>query len=236
MCGEQATGRCARDGVFFCVRHKRTYPRTVADFLEQAGHGPLTLPRSSGPPLQVQVRGGTWTLLCPSCFQDAIDKALPEIAKHLTNVEHGSIERMVIRLIRSAGAWRDSVNEYHPIGPDIVTAVVGHQPKWLFDNEVQTMAALYATIARARSLHRTSRSCTSMKNGLVRRGSTKRRSPARPDLSASWMHGRSTFGTTLTGYYWSAPREVSPRSRRHGRPSTTSLLCAMNQNTLMWRR
>lgn len=91
-------------------------------------------------------------MLCPSCFQDAIDKALPEIAKHLINVEHGSIERMVIRLIRSAGAWRDSVNAYHPIGPDIVTAVVGHQPKWLFDNEVQTMAALYATIARARSL------------------------------------------------------------------------------------
>lgn len=151
-CGHQATGRCTRNGEFFCNVHKRTYPRSVADLLEQANHGPLTLSRSSGPPLKVQVRGGAWTLLCPSCYQDAIDDVLPEISTYLTSVESASVERIVIRLLRSAGTWRDSVNGYHPVGPDIITAVAGHKPEWLYDNEVQTAGALYADVARARSL------------------------------------------------------------------------------------
>lgn len=151
-CGNQATGRCVLNGEFYCSLHKRTYPRTVADLLDQADHGALTLARSSGPAVHVEVRGREPTLLCPSCYRDAIDDVLPEISTYLTIVERSAIERIVIRLMRTPGAWRDSVNGFHPVGPDIITAVAGRKPKWLYDNEVQTMAALYAGIARTRSL------------------------------------------------------------------------------------
>jgi hypothetical protein len=136
-CGAQAEGRCVIDGAFFCARERRTYPGTIARILEQAG---------SPPP--ANWRNG---LLCPSCYQDTIGAALPQVTAHLL-AEERSVERLAVRLAERAGWWSDSVNGHHSVGVDIVTAAAGTRPDWLFANVTATMAALYATLARRRSL------------------------------------------------------------------------------------
>ncbi|MCB5170430.1 hypothetical protein LG634_37260 [Streptomyces bambusae] len=135
-CGAQAVGRCVAGGEPFCRRECRTYPHTVRDLLAEAGEQP-----------QAEWHG----LLCPSCYQDAIEVALPTVARHLLRTEAGSIERVVHRLASRRG-WTDSENYNQTLGPDIISAVAGQRPAWLFNSLPRTLAALYATMARSRSL------------------------------------------------------------------------------------
>ncbi|MGW6981107.1 hypothetical protein ACWGE1_16900 [Streptomyces sp. NPDC054932] len=135
-CGAQAVGRCVAGGEFFCSSERRTYPHTVRGLLAEAGEQP---------PAQ------WYGLLCPSCYQDAIDAALPTVASHLFQAEAGSIERIVYRLVSGHG-WTDLENRNRTLGADIISAVVGDRPAWLFNSLPRTLAALYATMARSRSL------------------------------------------------------------------------------------
>ncbi|MEV7174685.1 hypothetical protein AB0O18_33950 [Streptomyces sp. NPDC093224] len=123
-------------GEFFCSWERRTYPHSVRNLLAEAGEQPST-----------QWHG----LLCPSCYHGAIAAALPTVASHLFQAEAGSIERIVYRLVSGHG-WTDLQNHNPTLGADIVSAVAGERPAWLFDNLPTTLAALYATMARSRSL------------------------------------------------------------------------------------
>ncbi|MFF9982423.1 hypothetical protein [Streptomyces erythrochromogenes] len=134
-CGAQAVGRCVAGGEFFCGWERRTYPPSIRDLLADAGEQP---------PAQ------WYGQLCPSCHRGAIEAALPTVAAHLFRVEAGSIERIVHRLA-SRRFWADLENHNRTLGVDIVTAVAGERPAWLFNSLPRTLAALYATMARSRS-------------------------------------------------------------------------------------
>ncbi len=135
-CGAQAVGRCVAGGEFFCSWERRTYPPAVRALLAEAG---------AQPPAQ------WYGLLCPSCHQGAIEAALPSVASHLFRAEAGSIERIVYRLV-SRRFWVDLQNDNCTLGADIISAVAGERPAWLFNSLPRTLAALYATMARSRSL------------------------------------------------------------------------------------
>lgn len=136
-CGERATGRCVRKNEFVCHLHQRSYAFLISYLLDQAS--------GRQPPGQ---REG---VLCRTCYVDAVNDSLPAVSSYLLEVEEGSLERIVLRIVETGG-WVDSQNyAMFPIGPLVIAAAAGHHPAWLFDSSGSTMTALYATVAKSRS-------------------------------------------------------------------------------------
>jgi hypothetical protein len=69
------------------------------------------------------------------------------VARYLHKVEHGSVERAVLRYI-SQTTWTDSAN---PVGPRVIETLAGRRPEWLSDSLTQTLASLYIAVSRSRS-------------------------------------------------------------------------------------
>jgi hypothetical protein len=135
-CGERASGRCVRKQDFVCRAHQMRFPGLISYLFDQVGRQPA---------------GRREGLLCQSCYTETVDEALPELSRHLLDLERGSVERIVLRVVETGG-WIDTRNPgMYPLGPPVITAVAGHRPAWLFDSSHSTMAALYATLAKSRS-------------------------------------------------------------------------------------
>ncbi len=152
-CGKPASGRCVRDGAFVCDTHERHYPKTLAHLLEQEGQEvTVSLERPSGPPLTFSGwlnAGGV--VLCPNCLKFSVNAILPRVVECVGRLARGSVEQAAVRLIRT-NVWEDNRNGFTLFGPRIITALAGSRPDWLFDGSIHTLAALYATVARRRSL------------------------------------------------------------------------------------
>lgn len=152
-CGRQAVGRCTADGDAVCADHLRHYSVAIGMLLTTTGQEPP-------PDFADGRRGSTKKILCPRCYTAVIKAEVPGIADRLPALYGDSIEKVVLFLVRSCfwddyeinGIGHESYNNRHPVGPDIVEAIAGRRPDWLFDDAQKMLAALYASVAAQRSI------------------------------------------------------------------------------------
>lgn len=163
-CGQTAEARCPLDGTFVCKRHAAQYPMYTISRLEDVKDPNR---RSQLFPQSVSVcrsDGSVWEVgghehieVCADCIDRTIAELVPQFASALLR-RHRSREHATIAFIETGLEWQNLnqgyIAEYQSkvFGDQVIRAMGDPPPVWLRPTAQNTLAALYAELARHRKV------------------------------------------------------------------------------------